>query len=400
MRRNPFTPGAGTTPPALVGRSRELSDFEDAILSLGAGDFAQSVLLTGLRGVGKTVLLGEYARLADENGWARGRLEAGENLSLPAEMAALAKKALTAFSRGEALSRWGRRALGALKSFRIRWRLPEGGDLEVGVEPVAGLADSGLLHHDLGDLFGQLGEAARQRGVGVLVTLDELQYLPRADLEALIVALHQVSQDRLPFLVAAAGLPSVLGKLGDAKSYSERLFEYRVINSLDEADARAALREPAEARGVRFHAEATDRILRETSGYPYFLQAFGREAWNLAPGPDAITPADAEAAIPLAVARLDAGFFRVRYDRVSPDEQALLLALASLGEGPYRSEPAAAALGSSPAEFEARVEPLEQRGLVFAPRSGEVAFTVPGFHRFLLRQAPRPTAPPAGDPTA
>lgn len=402
-RRNPFTPEAGTPPPVLAGRASELGDFEDAILSLGAGGFARSVVLTGRRGVGKTVLLGEYARLADANGWARAGLEAGENLSLPREMAALAKRALIALSRGEALSRWGRRALGALKSFRIRWRLPEDrdldGDLEVGVDPVAGLADSGLLHHDLGDLFGQLGEAARQRGVGVLVTLDELQYLPRADLEALIVALHQVSQDRLPFPVAAAGLPSVLGKLGDAKSYSERLFEYRVINSLDEADARTALREPAEARGVRFHPEATDRILRETSGYPYFLQAFGREVWNLAPGPDAITPADAEAAIPLAVARLDAGFFRVRYDRVSPDEQALLLALASLGEGPYRSEPAAAALGSSPAEFEARVEPLEQRGLVFAPRSGEVAFTVPGFHRFLLREA-RPTAPPAGDPTA
>lgn len=399
MRRNPFTPGAGTPPPVLAGRSRELQDFEDAILSLGAGGFARSVLLTGLRGVGKTVPLGEYARLADANGWAHARLEAGENLSLPAEMAALARKALIAFSRGEALARWARRALGALKSFRIRWHLPEGGDLEVGVDPVAGLADSGLLHHDLGDLFGQLGEAARQRGVGILVTLDELQYLPREDLEALIVALHQVSRDRLPFLVAAAGLPSVLGKMGDAKSYSERLFEYRVIHSLDEEDARAALREPAEAQGVRFRPEAADRILRETSGYPYFLQAFGREAWNLAPGPDAITPEDAEAGIPLAVAQLDAGFFRVRYDRVSPEEQALLLALASLGKGPYRSEEAAAALGSAPAEFEARFETLEKRGLCFAPRSGEVAFTVPGFHEFLLREAPRPLARPTDRPT-
>lgn len=392
IRRNPFTPGAGTAPPVLAGRAAELRDFEDAILSLGAGGFARSVVLTGLRGVGKTVLLGEYARLADANGWARGRLEAGEDLSLPAEMAAIARRALVRFSRGETVNEWARRALGALKSFQVRWRLPDAGDLEFGVDPVAGLADSGLLHHDLADLFGQLGEAARRRGAGVLVTLDELQYLSRKHLGPLIAALHQVSQDRVPFLLAAAGLPSVLGKLGDTKTYSERLFEFRVINSLPEEDARAALREPAEERGVRFHPEATDRIVRETSGHPYFLQAFGREAWNLAPGPDAITLQDAEAAVPRAVARLDAGFFRVRYDRVSPEEQALLLAMASLGRGPHRAGEAAAALGSTPSEFESRFEPLEKRGLCYAPRGGEVDFTVPGFHEFLLREARGSTA--------
>ena len=260
-----------------------------------------------------------------------------------------------------------------------------------GLRSGARAADSGLLQHDLGELFVELGETARRRGAGVLYTVDEVQFLARDDLEALIVALHEISQEGLPLLVAAAGLPSALGKVGEARSYAERLFEFRTINSLGEDDARAALRAPAEAQGIRFRPEALDRIVEETAGYPYFLQEFGSQSWNLAAGPEEITAAEVEAAIPLVHARLDAGFFRVRYDRAGREERSLLSAMASLGPGPHDTEDVGAALGTTAPELESRIGTLTDRGLWYSPRDGVLDFTVPMFDRFLRRTDEPPT---------
>ena len=387
--RNPFTPGAGARPPALVGRRKEIDACVVAATRMGNGLHARSLLLTGFRGVGKTVLLGEFGRRVEAMGWAYGRTEAAPNRSFPAEMAELARKALLVLARGEALSAWARRAVAVLRSFQVRWKLPEGGDLEIGIQPAEGLADSGLLHHDLGDLLGQVGAAARQRGAGAFLTIDEVQNLERKELSALLVALHGIGQDGLPLLVAAAGLPSVPGLVGEATSYSERLFEFHVINSLRPSDAREALTAPAEAVGVRFQRDAVDRIVELTSGYPYFLQELGREVWDTATGPEVITLEEVEAAAPNALARLDDGFFRVRFDRAPAEDRALLFAMASLGSGPYPEQDIKAASGLRASDFDSRLDSLIRSGLCVSPRHGEVDFTVPLFDRFLRRETVR-----------
>ena len=387
--RNPFTPGAGARPPTLAGRRAETDACVLAATRMGNGLHARSLLLSGLRGVGKTVLLGEFGRRVDAPGWACGRAEAAPDRSFPAEMAELAGKALLVLARGEAPSPQTRRAAAALRSFRARRRLPDGDDFDIGREPAEGLADSGLLHHDLGDLLGQVGAAARECGAGVFWTIDELQELEGPELSALVAALHRIGQDGLPLLVAAAGLPSVIGLLGEAASYTERLFEFQVITGLGPDDAREALTTPVEAAGVRFQSDAADRIVELTSGYPYFLQEFGREAWNLAAGPEVITLEEVEAAAPNALARLDDGFFRVRFDRAPAEDRALLFAMASLGAGPYPEKEIRAASRLRASDFRSRLDSLTRSGLCVSSRHGEVVFTAPLFDRFLRREAAR-----------
>lgn len=387
--RNPFTPGAGARPPTLAGRRAEIDACVVAATRMGNGLHARSFVLTGSRGVGKTVLLGEFGRRVEALGWACGRAEAAPERSFPAEMAELARNALLDLARGGAPGPRTRRTAAALRSFRVRWKLPGSDDFEIGAEPAEGLADSGLLHHDLGGLLGQVGAAARERGAGVFWEIDELQDLGRAELSALVVALHRIGQDGLPVLVAAAGLPSVLGLLGEAASYSERLFEFRVIHGLRPEDAREALETPAEAAGVRFQREAVDRIVELTSGYPYFLQELGREVWDTAAGPEVITLEEVEAAAPNALARLDDGFFRVRFDRAPAEDRALLFAMASLGAGPYPEKDIRAASGLRASDFDSRLDSLVRIGLCVSPRHGEVDFTVPLFDRFLRRETAR-----------
>ena len=383
--RNPYSPGAGTPPPALVGRDAEIRDFDVAIQRLGARRPAKSLLLTGLRGVGKTVLLRKFGRLGDQRGWVCQHIEVREDQHFSEIMAVLAREALLELSTGELVSDRVRRALRVLESFQVRWQLPGGGDVALGLDPLPGRADSGVLDHDLAGLFLEIGEAARDRNRGILFTIDGLQFLGRDHLASLMVGLHRIAQEQLPFLVAGAGLPSLPGLAGDAKTYAERLFAFRVINSLGSAEARSALAEPAEAENVRWQPQALDRVVARTRGYPYFLQEFGKHSWDVATGPDAITLRDVESAAPLATGELDAGFFRVRMDRAARAERSCLAAMASLGAGPYACDEVAAVLDKTIAEIGPLHDALVRCGLCYRPRDGVIDFTVPMFDEFVRR---------------
>lgn len=387
--RNPYSPGAGSPPPALVGRDRELAAFDVAVQRLALGRSAKSQMLTGLRGVGKTVLLREFGRIARGHGWIHEQIEATEDLQFVEAMALLVRKALLRLSAGRRISDRAGRALGVLRAFRIRWQLPDGGEVDAGFDPVAGTADSGILDADLAALFVELGEVAASDRRGVLFTIDEVQYLSKDNLGALIIGLHRVSQEQLPFLVAGGGLPSLPGLAGEAKSYAERLFDFRVIDSLSEEESALALREPAEAERVAWDQAAIDRVLELTEGYPYFLQEFGKQAWDVATGPERIARADVDAAVPIALAELDAGFFRVRIDRTTDAERAYLRAMAALGPGPYVSGEVAAALGRTTTQVGPTRDSLIKRGLCYSPRWGLIGFTVPMFDQYVRRSLGR-----------
>lgn len=386
--RNPYTPGAGIPPPALVGRDRELDGFDVAVRRLELGRSARSLMLTGLRGVGKTILLGEFARIAEGYGWAYQRHEATlrGTVPFPRIVARLARKAILHLSAGQRLADRTQRAFGVLKAFQVRWQLPGAGELMVGIDPEEGWADSGLLDHDLADLFTEVGALAGSRGLGVLFTIDEAQYLSKDDLSALITGLHRISQEQLPFLAAIAGLPSLVGRAADARSYSERLFEFRDINSLTATEAGAALSEPSQDEGVRWHPEALERVVSVTERHPYFLQEFGKQAWDVAEGPDEILPRDIAIAVPLAIDELDTGFYRARIDRTTDAERAYLVAMASLGSGPYRSGRVAAVMGKSTTQVSAHRNALIRKGLCYSVRHGTIAFSVPKFDDFVRRE--------------
>lgn len=383
--RNPYSPGAGSPPPALVGRDDELEAFEIAVQRLGLGRSARSLLLTGFRGVGKTVLLTRFGRIARKHHWVHQPIEATEGLDFPRDVAILARKAILRLSAGNRFADRAQRAMRVLKAFQVRWQVPGGGDLIVGLDPEPGLADSGDLEEDLADLFIQVGQLGESRGRGVLFTVDEMQYLSLSDLTALIVGLHRVSQEQLPFMVAGAGLPSLPALAGEARSYAERLFSFRGINSLAAGDAGRALAKPAEAEGVRWHPDALERVVAETRGYPYFLQEFGKQVWDVADGPDVIRPADVDEAIPIATDELDTGFFRVRIDRTTHRERAYLSAMALLGDGPYPSGEVAAAQGKTTTQVGPFRDALIKKGLCYSPSHGIIDFTVPMFGRFMRR---------------
>ena len=383
--RNPYSPGAGTPPPALVGRDAELQAFDIAVQRLGAGRSAKSLLLTGLRGVGKTVLLREFGRIGERHGWVCQHVEVREEQPFSEVMAILMREALLRLSTGEFMADRVRRALSVLKSFQVRWQLPEGGDVALGLDPLPGRADSGILDHDLAGLFLEIGMAAKDRGAGVLLTIDELQFLARDHLAALMVGLHRISQEQLPVLVAGAGLPSLPGLAGDAKTYAERLFAFRLINSLGKSEARAALADPAQDADVFWHPDALDRVVDRTRGYPYFVQEFGKHAWDIAAGPHEITTTDVELATPLALAELDSGFFRVRIDRATGEERTYLAAMASLGTGPYATGDVAMVLNQTATEVGPHHDALIGRGLCYSPRHGIIDFTVPMFDEFVRR---------------
>ena len=321
--KNPFTPGAGSRPPLLVGRDAQLEAMSVAVQRMDLGRFERSILLTGLRGVGKTVLLNEFGRTAEDHGWVHEHLEATEDTRIAGAVATLARRVLLEMSLKEGVKDRARSALGALRTF-VKVHVPtgDGGALTIDLEPLPGLADSGDLDGDLGGVFKEVGETARAGQTGVLLTIDELQYLSRNELGALIVGLHRVSQLGLPLLVAGAGLPSLPGLAGEARSYAERLFSYVEVDSLSRQDARRALVEPVESEGASWEPAAVDRVIGHTEGYPYFLQEFGKQAWNVADGP-VITAKDVDASAVLAIDELDRGFFRARIDKTTDAERGL-----------------------------------------------------------------------------
>ncbi|MGO9558767.1 MAG: ATP-binding protein [Acidimicrobiales bacterium] len=384
--RNPYSPGAGTRPPALVGRDGEIESMDVALQRLRLGRDGRSQMLTGLRGVGKTVMLNEFEQIADGRGYFHEHIEVGEDGDLAPRLGAAFRRVLLSMEARRRIGERVRRALGVLKAFSIR--LPGGPELSIDVDAVHGPADSGDLATDLSGLFVELGEVARDHDTGVLITIDELHYVAEQTLEALVMGLHRAAQLRLPITIAGAGLPSLAALTGEAKSYAERMFTFPVIGSLPLSEAREALVLPAKDEGVRWEDAALERVVEVTRGYPYFLQEFGKQVWDVAEGPDVITAEDVARSIPVATAELDDGFFRVRTGRTSDPERAYLRAMAELGPGPARSGDVAALLRKKTTSLGPTREGLIRKALCYSPRWGEIDFTVPMFDEFMRRWIP------------
>ena len=388
-RQNPYSPGAGTPPPELAGRDDLIERAAVALDRIRTGKSARSFILYGLRGVGKTVLLNRIRLDAEARGIASVRMEAPEERSLPALLVPALRSALLRLSRGEALRDNLLRGMRALASFtkalKVKYQ-----DIQFSIEadPEIGLADSSDLDTDLADLLEALGRAAGERATALVLFLDELQYVPEDQLAALIAALHSTSQQQLPITMVAAGLPQLVGRTGDAKSYAERLFEFAPIDRLNDDDARDALIVPACKEGVAFSSEAVSKVLGETSGYPYFLQEWGKHSWNAA-DKSPITYNDARRATNEALAELDASFFRVRFDRLTPTQKRYLRAMAELGPGPHRSGDIAHILHRKVTTVAPVRNSLVAKGMIYSPAHGDTAFTVPLFDGFMKRAFPQ-----------
>jgi len=384
-RHNPYAPGAGTPPPhELFGRAEIIEDIDIALDRLRNGRPSQHHMLVGLRGVGKTVLLDHIQLRCEDRGFICLKLEAPENRSLPAMLVPGLRAALLQLDRGQAAMSLAKRALGGLRNFASTFKLSYG-EIEASISPaLPGVADSGDLDSDLSDLLTMVGEAAAERKTAFILFIDELQYVPEADLAALVTALHRVNQRKHPLGIVGAGLPQLVGLFGRAKSYAERMFLFHQIGQLGEEFARRAVSVPANDEGVSFTDDAIDEIVAVTERYPYFLQQWGFQAWNMAQQ-SPITKADIQAATPAAIAALDASFFRMRFDRLTPKERQYLRAMAALGDEPQRSaDVAARLLRSTNAAGPAR-DSLIRKGMIYSPEHSIVAFTVPLFGDFMRR---------------
>jgi hypothetical protein len=387
--KNPFSPGAGSPPPELVGREAILEQARILLGRIKEKRPEKSILLTGLRGVGKTVLLNEIERLAIKIGYRTVSLEAHENKSLAALLVPPLRKLLFELDRVAGAGDKAKRGLAVLKGFMNGVKVTMG-DIEVGldIEPEKGAADSGDLESDLPNLFIAVAEAAEERQIPVALLIDELQYFNSKALSALIMAMHKMQQRQLPMLLLGAGLPILPGLAGESKSYAERLFSFPDIGALSEPDAIKALRDPTKAVGVDFEDAALKQIFYLTSGYPYFLQEWGYQSWNRAPG-SPITSQIVQEATPVVIQRLDQNFFRVRFDRLTPGERRFLRAMAGLGSGAHRSGDIADALGVKINGLGPVRANLIQKGMIYSPAHGDMAFTVPLFDEFMLRVMPK-----------
>ena len=385
---NPFAPGAGTPPPELAGREDLREIIRIALERVRRGLPAKSILMVGLRGVGKTVLLDRMRDDAEASGLQSIRIEAPEGRSLPAILAPQLRIALIRLSRNEQAKDLARRALRGLAGFAKGLKMKYQ-DIEVGLDldPEPGLADNGDLEHDLQALLEVVGVAAQKAGTALVLFVDELQYVAEEQLAALITALHRCAQRKLPVVLVGAGLPQLRGQMGRAKSYAERLFDFSEVGPLVDDAARLAIAKPARDRGVDIEEGALDRIVQQTRGYPYFLQEWGKHAWEVASS-SPITRSDVETASIAAVAALDESFFRVRFDRLTPAEKRYLRAMAELGPGPHRSGDVADKLGRKVTSLGPIRNQLIAKGMVWSPSHGDTAFTVPLFDEFMRRIMP------------
>ena len=386
-RRNPFAPGAGSKPPELAGREAVLENIAIALDRIRNGRHAQSTILIGLRGVGKTVLLNQMRRTAESDGIIAVPIEAPEGQSLPAMLVPALRTALLKIDRGQAAMTLAKRGLGALARFVKTFKLSYG-DLEASIDlGEVGIADNGDLESDLIDLIDLGGAAAGERGTAMVLFIDELQYVAENELAALITALHRARQNDRPITLVAAGLPQLAGQMGKAKSYAERLFLFTSIGPLNQNAATAAIVHPIEAEDCAIEPEAVRKILEVTRGYPYFLQEWGKQCWDAA-DQCPITARDVDLAYPTAIAALDDSFFRVRFDRMTPSEKRYLRAMADLGEGPYNSTTIAEHLDRKPSSLGPVRASLIAKGMIYTPGYGETAFTVPLFDAFMRRIMP------------
>jgi Cdc6-like AAA superfamily ATPase len=386
--RSPYSPGAGAPPPELAGRNDLREHVRIALERVRAGRSTKSVLMVGLRGVGKTVLLDRIRDDAESAGIQTLRVEAPEHRSLPAILAPELRQALLRLSQNEKARELARRALRGLAGFvgalKVKYN-----DIEVGLDlsPEPGLADNGDLERDLQALLEVVGQAAAQVNTAFAMFVDEMQYVEESQLGALISSLHRTAQRQLPVVLVGAGLPQLPGRMGSAKSYAERLFDFAEIGPLSREDTAVALVNPARDEGVEFAPDALTKIIEATQGYPYFLQEWGKHCWAAAHS-SPITVEDVETASDTAIAALDESFFRVRFDRLTPSEKKYLRGMAQLGLGPHRSGDIANEIGRDVQSVAPTRSKLISKGMIWSPSHGDTAFTVPLFDEFMRRIMP------------
>ncbi len=396
--RNPYAPGAGQRPPELAGRDEELAAFDVVLERVRRGRPERSIVLTGLRGVGKTVLLNALRSQAVRSGWGTGKLEARPEVSLRRPLASALHQAVRELGPAGGV---GEHALGVVKSFAQRdagpgAKLRERWHPGIDVPAVPGRADSGDIEIDLVELLGDIGGMASDTGRGIGIFIDEMQDLGTADVSALCAACHEISQAGLPLVVVGAGLPHLPAVLSASKSYSERLFRYVRIDRLDRSAADSALELPAQEEGAAYDEAALDELYAVTGGYPYFLQAYGKAVWDKATA-SPISVEDVRVAAPEAEAELAVGFFGSRYERATPAERDYLRAMADAShaapDGHERgwaeavpTAEIAALLGKRPQSLSPARDALLKKGLVYSSERGLIAFTVPHFGKYLLEQ--------------
>jgi hypothetical protein len=387
-RTNPYAPGAGTQPPELAGRDEILEKADIALDRFRGGLSARSLLLVGLRGVGKTVLLNRIAGDAEAKGFIVIKIEAPEKRSLPALLIPPLRTGLLKLDKIAAAGDLAKKAMKILGGFASSMKV-KFEDIEFGVDlgSESGVADSGDMDTDLSDLFIEIGRAAKEKSTAIALFIDELQYVEEDQFAALITALHKCAQNQLPVVLIGAGLPQLVGRAGRAKSYAERLFEYPVIGPLSADEAKKALIAPARKLGVEFESAALDEILLQTQAYPYFLQEWGKHSWNTSPS-SPITKQAAISATDLAISELDASFFRVRFDRLTPAEKKYLRAMAELGPGPHKSGDIAQLLKKRVQAVAPTRATLIGKGMIYSPSHGDNSFTVPLFDGYMKRVLP------------
>ena len=391
--RNPYAPGAGQRPPELAGRDRDLETFDVILERVAAGRPERSMVLSGLRGVGKTVLLNALRGRAVQRAWGTGKLEARVDAGLRLPLAQAVHVAVRDLGQRHRAPERVAEVTSVLKAFALRtsqedrrgtrWTPP------MDVPAAKGRADSGDLELDLSELFADVAELAADLGVGVAIFLDEMQDLAAADLSALCTACHEVSQQNQPLIIVGAGLPHLPVALAASKSYAERLFRYRLVDRLTRGEADRALLVPAESEDVEYDEAALAELYHLTDGYPYFVQAYGKAAWDLAPG-SPIGVEDVAQAAPVAEEELAVGFFGARFERATPAEREYMRTMADLaaskGDGRVATADVAATLGRRPQSLSPARDGLIKKGLIFAEERGAVRFTVPHFGKFLRAQ--------------
>ncbi|MBB5806631.1 hypothetical protein F4560_006399 [Saccharothrix ecbatanensis] len=389
--RNPFAPGAGQRPPELAGRDKEVGAFEVVLERVARGRPERSLVLTGLRGVGKTVLLGELRSMAVKRGWGAGKIEARPEAGLRRPLSAALHRAIRDLAVRHRAPDRVEAVLGVLKAFALRAN-PEDAKLRdrwqpgIDVPAAVGRADSGDIEIDLVELFTEVAELAQDVGTGVALLIDEMQDVQADDISALCAACHELSQSGAPLVVVGAGLPHLPAVLSASKSYSERLFRYVRIDRLSREDADRAVLAPVDREEAGIEPEALDALFDASGGYPYFIQAYGKAAWDAAPA-DPITAMDVAVAAPEADAELAVGFFGSRYERATPAEREYLRAMAELTDGKdagVNTAQVADHLGRKPSSLSPARDSLIKKGLVYSAERGQIAFTVPHFGRFLL----------------
>lgn len=391
---NPYTPNAGSEPEFFIGRESQTENFSTLLKRLNQGRTERSMIITGLRGVGKTVLLNKFSEIAKDAGWQAIEYEAEkhDDTTFRHSIFSRFRNTLLNISPRERWTERARHAAGVLKSFAVSVD-PQGAySLSWDINPSEGYGDNGILSLDLVDVFLAVGEVAKEKGTGIVLLVDEVQSLKASQLESLIQAIHKTVQNKLPITFVGAGLPQVVKIAGDAKSYSERLFRFPTIDHLSPEEARQALTKPAERENVSYDKEAVDLAVEITHGYPYFIQELGYQVWLIAEN-NHITTNDIYAAKEAYEAELDNSFFRVRFDRATPTQTAYMRAMAELGPEPQKAADVASLMKRESSQVAPTRSKLIEMGLLYTPQHGYAAFTVPDFDKFMMRSVPKLEVP-------